>query len=449
MYLQNPQHTASAPYSITGINSGNAKSLKELWSYNTGAVISASPVVANGMVYIGAWNGYEYALDATTGAFVWKTFLGTNDQPQCGGTQGVVATPEVMNTTLYVAGGGDYWYALNAMTGKIFLNVTIDNTSRGFENWASTLIVGNVAYQGFASFCDKPLVPAGITAINLTTGAMVARFNTTQNGSIGASIWSTPVFDPQLDAVFAGTGPAGSPSSVNNTLRAESVLSWNATTLKLQGQFKVPKAQAIADGDFGSSPALVTLPNGTQLVLDTNKNGLVYGLPAVNLASPLWSTRITTVRSLASGAFGGGLYYVGGPKASWHGVNSSGALWALYPTNGTVAWEHPGWGEVFGPPAYANGLVTFGSGNGFFILNATTGKDLKTFKLGARPYGGPAYAYGTFFEPTSGGVLFAYGIPGISGDSPAQGSSSGQVAVSPTSSVSMAQEHFVALPRWA
>ena len=449
MYLQNPQHTASAPYSSTGLNSGNAKSLKELWSYNTGAVISA---VARG----GKRNGLHWSMEwLRVCAERHHGSLRLEDIPRHERSVAVRRNTRRgchtggLNTTLYVAGGGDYWYTLNALTGTIRLNVTIDNTSRGFENWASTLIVGNVAYQGFASFCDKPLVPAGITAINLTTGATLARFNTTQNGSTGASIWSTPVFDPQVNAVFAGTGQAGSPKTLNNSLYAESVLSLNATTLKLQGQFKVPKAQAIADGDFGSSPTLVTLPNGTQLVLDTNKNGLVYGLRAVNPDSPLWSTRITTVRSLASGAFGGGLYYVGGPKATWHGVNSSGALWALYPANDTVAWEHPGWGEVYGPPAYTNGLVTFGSGNGFFILNATTGKDLKTFKLGARPYGGPAYGYGTFYEPTSGGVLFAYGIPGISGDSRTQGSSSGPVGRLPAAWTSEDLNPLLALPRWA
>lgn len=450
MYLQNPQHTASAPYATNGLNSGNAKRMKELWSYNTGAVISASPVVAHGLVYIGAWNGYEYALNATTGAFVWKTFLGENDQPQCGITQGVVATPEVVNNTIYVAGGGDYWYSLNATTGKILLNVTLDNTSEGAENWASTLIVGDEAYQGLSSFCDLPLIPGGIAAINLTTGATMARFNTTLNNTLGDSIWSTPVFDPQTNSVFAATGNAYSNGTYASKLHQNAVLRLNATTLAFEGQFQVPKSEIISDGDFGASPTLVTFKNGTQFVLIANKNGFVYALNAADPTSAVWMTRITPIRSLASGAYGGGLYYVGGPKATWKGVTSSGALWALYPSNGTVAWEHKAWGDVYGPPAYANGLVAYGGGNGFFILNASTGSDLKTFKLGSRPYGGPAYAYGTFFEPTTGGTVFAFGIPGISGDPPHSSAPSDPNSVTSEASViSIGAAPLVTLPRWA
>jgi len=36
----------------------------------------SSPTVYNGVIYIGAKNGYFYALDETTGAVIWKRFTG-------------------------------------------------------------------------------------------------------------------------------------------------------------------------------------------------------------------------------------------------------------------------------------------------------------------------------------------------------------------------------------
>src|ERR1700676_3206512 len=65
MYGRNLRHTFSNPKSR--INPKNASSLKLAWSFKTGDVVSASPTVVNGVVYVGSWDGYFYALDADTG----------------------------------------------------------------------------------------------------------------------------------------------------------------------------------------------------------------------------------------------------------------------------------------------------------------------------------------------------------------------------------------------
>jgi outer membrane protein assembly factor BamB len=53
------------------LNVHDAGSLDLKWSY-AGDVIASSPAVVNGVVYIGAYNGYVYALDAHTGAELWS-----------------------------------------------------------------------------------------------------------------------------------------------------------------------------------------------------------------------------------------------------------------------------------------------------------------------------------------------------------------------------------------
>ncbi len=84
-----------------------------------------------GTVYVGSWDGYEYALDAVTGTLKWKTYLGITSVPICNPPQaGITSTATVLNGVVYVGGGDSYWYALNATTGHVLWKVyTGDNSA--------------------------------------------------------------------------------------------------------------------------------------------------------------------------------------------------------------------------------------------------------------------------------------------------------------------------------
>ena len=43
-----------------------------LWAFPTGGPVVASPVIADGVVYVGSWSGYLYAIDQHTGKEKWK-----------------------------------------------------------------------------------------------------------------------------------------------------------------------------------------------------------------------------------------------------------------------------------------------------------------------------------------------------------------------------------------
>src|SRR5262249_57875029 len=65
-YLHDGTRTASSG-DETILSPSNAGQLTLLWSYTTGGIIASSPTVVGGVVYVGSWDGYEYALDATNG----------------------------------------------------------------------------------------------------------------------------------------------------------------------------------------------------------------------------------------------------------------------------------------------------------------------------------------------------------------------------------------------
>jgi len=66
----------------------------------------SSPAVADGVVYMGSDDGNLYALNATTGALLWKYTTGG----------WVASTPAVANGVVYFGGGGSTLYALNTST---------------------------------------------------------------------------------------------------------------------------------------------------------------------------------------------------------------------------------------------------------------------------------------------------------------------------------------------
>jgi uncharacterized repeat protein (TIGR01451 family) len=109
----------------------NANTGALLWKYDTGALLESSPAVVNGKVYIGANDGNVYAFDATTGVKLW-TFTAGN---------GVTASPAVANGVVYAASANGYFYALNANTGaKLWSYAT------PYISTASPTIVDGVLY---------------------------------------------------------------------------------------------------------------------------------------------------------------------------------------------------------------------------------------------------------------------------------------------------------------
>ena len=84
----------------------------------TTSELVAEPIIENGILYEGSWDGYMYAMSATTGKPVWQTNLGTYRSKQCSARGGPSGSAAYDNGMIFV-GSGPYMYALNATTGAI------------------------------------------------------------------------------------------------------------------------------------------------------------------------------------------------------------------------------------------------------------------------------------------------------------------------------------------
>jgi outer membrane protein assembly factor BamB len=424
-FLYNTGHS-SYNAGATAFTRSNASLLVPAWKWvtppspNAGSnLLFASPTVTNGVVYIGAEDGYFYAVNEADQTVLWSDFLGL-DEPKPNScikhAKGITATATVADdpitgtATVFVNAPDGYLYALNARTGAVIWKGLVDTPSttvNDYYAWSSPLVANGKVYVGISSDGDCPLVPGGLVAFDQSTGAQVARWidvpTTGGSGQThGGSIWSSPVLLPNGDIVVAtGNGYKGSGQPLYN----ESIVRLDANTLKVLDWWQVPNAHQITDGDFGASPTVWTaIINGvsTPMVGACNKNGIFYALAQDDLsAGPIWQRRVTVsyqggAKECDSAAVydGNQLIIGGGAATTINGTTYTGSVQSLNPATGAFNWRTGLPARIVGTPTEDGGRVvaaqTYSSTNksrGVYLLNAATGANLGFIKTGQPLFG--------------------------------------------------------------
>jgi outer membrane protein assembly factor BamB len=85
----------------------NSASGELLWKYETGLGISSSPAVSEDFVVVGSKDGFLYALQTQTGRLRWRTLVG----------EVVTAPPVIRDGVVYIQAGGTF--ALDCATGNV------------------------------------------------------------------------------------------------------------------------------------------------------------------------------------------------------------------------------------------------------------------------------------------------------------------------------------------
>jgi outer membrane protein assembly factor BamB len=427
MYLHDPQRTADSGPGESVISPSNAGQLTRLWSFQTGAGIAASSSIVGGTVYIGSWDGFEYALDALKGFQKWRTYLGITTARCVPPVTGITSGAAVVDHVVYVGGGDSYWYALDAYTGAVLWKVfTGDNSANsGYYNWSSPLIYNGYAYIGIASDCDNPLTQGKLLKVDLTSHQVVGSFKVVQDGEVGGGIWTSPSLDAATNTIFLTTGTQ---DTITQTL-SQAIIAIDATTMAMKGAWQIPLMQAGTDSDWGSTPILFTDANGRKLVAATNKNGFTYAFDQARIsAGPIWERQISFAGicpvcgegSVSSGAFGNGTLYMAGGHTTINGVGYPGSVRAIDPATGKYLWEHGVPDPIVPALVYTNGLIIDGAGPTMEVLDARTGTRLYSYDIGGDQryngdgiYGAPSVSHGEIFIGALDGNVYAFG-PGAS-----------------------------------
>ncbi len=438
-YQNGPQHDSLSL--ATTFTPANAGSVSQVWHWQPptvkgepAPVLNASPTVAAGLVYIGAESGGFYALNETTGAVVWSRQLDTEPSATCAG-MGVTATaavapdPVTGTSTVYVS-GARYTYALNAATGALVWKTEIGPASTAtpdaYYNWSSPTVADGHIYVGLASNCDDPMIRGGLVELNQRTGQVLATWYSVPSGSVGGSIWSSAAVSPNGSDVWVSTGDECSTSidtcppgnQVGNSL---SIVHLSASLAQLQA-WQSPGTVG-HDWDFGSSPTLFGSGSPPPDVGACQKNGDYYALTANPLGStPFWTDAIGAAASsegfcIASAVWDGSHLYIGGDPTTIGETSYGGSIRQVNPATGGYGWQTGLPCAVIGTPTLDSAGVlavgTYycpaGSTPGAYLINAATGAILDTLPVGGNAvFGQPVFAQGTLFVATTTQGLYDF-----------------------------------------
>lgn len=384
MYLEDLAHT-SYDANQTQLNPASVPQLQPLWRVSTNAPISSGVTLSNGTLYVGAWNGDFYAVDASSGSVLWTQYLGKAPNPAdstCMPGIGVSSQAAVTSDTVYVGGGDSAVYALNRTDGTVRWRVPLTDPSAGGYLWSSAMLSGTSLYMGIASLSDCPLVRGGLARIDLNNPATpLIHYLVPDDGSLGASVWSTPAIDEAANLVYVTTGNANSQDAAAGVW-GSALLAMDATTLEIQAYFFRPIAPTDDDADWGSSPTLFQTSDGQQYVAATGKDGVLYVLHRPDL-SLVWTYKLATdcdspeqgCGSISTPAFDGNTLYVGaGQTDAYNGP--PGAVYALDPLSRLPVWVYAARGFVLAPVTVTAGLVFVPTTEGLAALDAATGAEL-------------------------------------------------------------------------
>ena len=298
------------------INTANVKDLGVAWEYRTYSVrgLEATPIVANGVMFITLPWSKVIALDAKSGKELW-----TYD-PQVPGSQGRYACCDVVNRGVALWKGAVFvgtldgrLIKLDAATGKPLWTVdTIENKNHAYTITGAPRVVDGLVVigNGGAEYDARGYV----TAYDSATGKQVWRFHVVpgdpakpqENAALTAALktwdttgkykfwkiggggapWNSMSFDPQLDLLYFGTGNGNpwnrdirSPKGGDN-LYLSSVIALHAKTGEFAWAYQTTPGDTW-DFDSTADVVLADLKIDGQIrhvLMHAPKNGFFYVL---------------------------------------------------------------------------------------------------------------------------------------------------------------------------
>ena len=427
-----PTNTRFQPLSSSGLDREKIKNLKLKWAFAFpgAAATYGQPTSHAGRIYVGSEDGTVYALDAATGCMWWQFRASTT----------VKTAISIGNNgqTAYFGDTNGYIYAVNTADGKPIWRVHPE-AHPAARITGSPLLVGNRLYvpvsSGEEGAAADPHYPCctfrgAVAALDVSNGATVwktytidkpadrttkAANGTQYFGPSGAAVWSPPTADLKRHVLYVATG---NNYSAPESPMADAVVAMNIDTGKIlwHRQF-TPRdlwnSACVADSkdncpqdkggdfDFGAPPMLKTRTDGKDVLLLSQKSGVIYALDPHRKGKLLWKTRIGKGGPLGGVEWGGAAdgRYAYFTLSDWDGDHPEigGGVVALNLQSGKKVWfaapPKPACTANFGcsaanmaPPTAIPGAVLAGSLDGYLrAYDSRTGKVVWEFNT-AQPF---------------------------------------------------------------
>lgn len=365
----------------SGIKRATVATLVPAWSVKSTKTVTASPVVAKGSLFVGAWDGVMTAYDAATGKVRWTYQTTASGGAAFGPIVSTAAVASVHGRDLVVFGSGPVLYALDAKTGKRVwsraYNRSLPVATTPVEIESSPAIYGGIVYVGLNTHNHAASKSGGVTgamlALDVATGADRWSFVPDPAGNGCGGIWGSPTIDVKRNRVIFGT--ANCNTAAQWTRYTEALVALDAKTGKLAWSFQ-PSKPNVRDEDFGATPNLFKDASGVDVVGAGKKDANYYVVRADN-GKLLRKTKVAEPGDIQDGFAIGG--FLGSPAVLGTNVYGGTAIGgppyfhSIDGSTGAVRWRGAS-APVYSASAGVNDVVFNAGLDGLFkAFDSATG----------------------------------------------------------------------------
>ncbi len=275
--------------SIAGISSANVADLVPLWQIEVGGPVSATPVIVDGVAYVGSYDGNLYARVAQTGEEVWTYATGAAvEEPNLGIPLGIPGSAAVDGGVVYVGDATATVHAIQADTGTVLWQTKVDQQPSACI-WSSPVLWNDLVFIGVASIAKEAGFRGSVVALSARTGEVAWQTYMVPEGSDGAGVFAVPAIDAGRGQLYVGTQNAYSDATAADgtpiSIVALDALS-GAVTWTFDAIAAAEDGAYTDDIGFSASPNLYTIDardvvacgqkSGTFWVLDRDAGEVVW-----------------------------------------------------------------------------------------------------------------------------------------------------------------------------
>jgi alcohol dehydrogenase (cytochrome c) len=278
------------------ITLANVRQLLPVWVLATGVINGheAPAIVNNGVMFVATPGNQVIAIDAATGAFLWRYKRPLPDDVIVlhGTSRGVA----LYGDKVFFAAGEAVLVALDAATGRDVWTTTVADNRSGYYMSVAPLVADGKVLVGASG--GELGIRGFVAAYDVNTGKEIWKTYTVPapgepgsetwpNGDQwktgGGSVWVTGNYDPETNLAFWGTGNGGpwiGDQRPGDNLYTSSTIAVDVATGKIKGHFQYHPNDSW-DWDEVSPPILVDYRRNGRTVkglIDVARDGYLWFL---------------------------------------------------------------------------------------------------------------------------------------------------------------------------
>jgi polyvinyl alcohol dehydrogenase (cytochrome) len=382
-----PNNARFQSATAAGLSADTVGRLRLKWAFAFAGALSANaqPTIVGARVFVGGGDRKVHALNAKTGCTLWAFVSDAivRTAPSIGPRQGS------NGFAVYFGDTTAHAYALDAASGALLWKVKVDPHRAARITGAPALHDGVLYFpvssieEAFANRADYECCTfrGSVVALDAESGAELWKVytiadapqptkrnsvGTQQFGPSGAAVWSAPTIDAARGAIYVATGNAYSHPAIGGS---DAVIAFDLRTGRRLWERQLTSGDAFIvgcvtgrsancpddpgpDHDFGQSPILKTLADGRRMLVIGQKSGVVHALDPDRQGEILWQVRVGKGGTLGGSQWGSAAddakVYVAISDVHFLGANplrldpkAGGGLFAIDLATGSVKWSVP------------------------------------------------------------------------------------------------------------